>query len=152
MPVIKLETTIIAPVDICFNLSRSIDVHVGSMSESKEKAIAGVTSGLIGLDETVTWKAWHFSIPMKMTVKITSLNFPDSFTDKMIKGPFSKMKHVHQFIAQGPATVMKDIFEYTSPLGMLGKMVDILFLRNYMQRLLERRNDFIKQQAEDAAS
>ncbi|WP_421978731.1 hypothetical protein [Roseivirga seohaensis] len=54
MPVIRIETIIKAPVQRCFDLSRSIDLHQISTIETKERAIAGKTSGLIGLNETVT--------------------------------------------------------------------------------------------------
>lgn len=148
MPVIKLETTIKASIETCFNLSRNIDAHVGSMAGSSEQAIAGVTTGLIDLDETVTWKARHFGILMKMTVKITQLDAPNSFTDEMIKGPFSKMKHKHLFCRKEDATVMVDVFEYNSPLGLLGNLADKLFLRGYMEHLLVTRNAFIKHEAE----
>ena len=43
---------------------------------------------------------------------------------------------------------MKDVFDYTSPLGILGKIADGLFLKRYMRRLLEDRNQVLKQQAE----
>lgn len=73
MPCIKIETTIHAPVQRCFDLSRSIDLHQISTIETKERAIAGKTSGLIGLNETVTWQAKHFGITQKLTSKITVL-------------------------------------------------------------------------------
>jgi hypothetical protein len=40
-------TDIAAPTGVCFDLSRSIDLHLESMVASNERAVAGVTSGLI---------------------------------------------------------------------------------------------------------
>jgi len=54
MPVIELKTAIKAPVERCFDLSRSIDLHKISTAHTNEEAIAGVTSGLIGPNEWVT--------------------------------------------------------------------------------------------------
>ena len=54
MPKIKLETEINAPQKIVFDLSRSIDLHKISTKETNEEAIAGVTSGLIGENQSVT--------------------------------------------------------------------------------------------------
>lgn len=51
MPVIILHTQINAPIERCFDLSRSIDLHKISTAHTKEEAINGVTSGLINLDE-----------------------------------------------------------------------------------------------------
>jgi hypothetical protein len=45
MPVITLTTEIAASIDVVFDLSRSIDLHVESTSQTNEKAIAGRISG-----------------------------------------------------------------------------------------------------------
>ena len=148
MPCIKIETTIHAPVQRCFDLSRSIDLHQISTIETKERAIAGKTSGLIGLNETVTWQAKHFGITQKLTSKITVFNSPHYFVDEMVKGAFKSFKHEHHFEEINGQTQMKDRFDYTSPLGILGKLFDKLILEKYMFKLLEKRNQVIKEYAE----
>ena len=62
MPIVKLVTDIRAPIERVFDLSLSIDMHKASMAGSGETAVAGVTSGLIGLGESVTWRARHFGV------------------------------------------------------------------------------------------
>jgi len=62
MPTIKLETKIKSGINICFDLSRSIDLHQISTVKTNEKAIDGRTKGLIDLNEFVTWRATHFGI------------------------------------------------------------------------------------------
>jgi hypothetical protein len=54
---IRLETVIAAPAGDCFHLSLSVDAHTASMSRSGERAIGGVTSGVMKLGDTVTWRA-----------------------------------------------------------------------------------------------
>lgn len=44
---------------------------------------------------------------------------------------------------------MTDDFDYRSPLGPLGIIADVVFLKAYMTRLLEERNKVIKQFAEN---
>ena len=56
MPLVRLETLIHAPIDRCFDLSRDIDLHIRSTEGTEEIAVAGVTTGLIGLGEEVTWE------------------------------------------------------------------------------------------------
>jgi hypothetical protein len=51
MPVIRLETVIKAPLERCFDLSRDIDIHVRSTEQTREVAVAGVTTGLINFGE-----------------------------------------------------------------------------------------------------
>lgn len=148
MPIIELQTKIIAKKEIVFDLARSIDLHKISIAFSKEEAIAGRTSGLIELNESVTWRAKHFGVYQKLTSKITEMDKPNSFTDEMQKGAFKSFRHVHHFKAIGTETIMTDIFKYTSPLGFLGRIADKLFLRKYMTTLLEERNAVIKEFAE----
>lgn len=62
MPKIKIELLINARREIIFDLARNIDFHKESTKQTQEEAIAGKTSGLIGLGESVTWRAKHFGI------------------------------------------------------------------------------------------
>jgi len=44
---------------------------------------------------------------------------------------------------------MTDVFDYKSPLGFLGSVADVLFLKRYMTKLLTERNRVVKLFAED---
>ncbi|TWR23971.1 SRPBCC family protein [Mucilaginibacter achroorhodeus] len=148
MPVITLTTIINAPVERCFDISRDIDIHIASTVHTGERAIAGRTSGLIGLGESVTWRAKHFGIWQNLTSKITEFKFPEYFVDEMVNGAFKSFRHEHHFEASGDSTIMRDVFDYRSPLGVLGKLADFLFVKHYMKRLLIIRNGVIKGEAE----
>lgn len=149
MPFIRLETLIRAPAARCFDLSRDIGVHVASTGGTRERAVAGVTSGLINLGETVTWEATHFFVRQRMTSKITAFERPLMFVDEMQRGPFGRWRHAHLFEERDGATLMVDEVEYASPLGPLGRLADALFLESYMTRLLAGRNAYIKRLAEE---
>lgn len=151
MPVITIITSINAPVQVVFDLSRSVDLHKLSTVQTNEEAIAGKTSGLIGEGESVTWRAKHLGFYQVLTSKITFFDSPNKFTDEMVNGAFKSFVHQHYFEAKNGVTVMTDVFDYESPLGLLGKMADGLFLKQYMKRLLEKRNQTIKEFAEDSA-
>lgn len=148
MPTLQLTTCIQSTQEIVFDLSRSIDVHKISTQKTDEEAIAGVTTGLIRLDEWVTWRAKHFGIYQKLTSKITTFDRPNSFTDEMVKGAFKSFKHQHIFKKTEHGTEMIDIFEYKSPFGIFGKLADSIFLKSYMTNLLKERNQIIKDFAE----
>lgn len=151
MPTIRLTTTIRAPREVCFDLSRSIDLHMESTAHTGERAIAGRTSGLIGPGETVTWRARHFGVWQNLTSRITGYERPAIFVDEMVEGAFRSIRHEHRFEVFDGATVMYDVFAYRSPLGWLGRVADFLFLKKYMRRLLEQRNAVIRAAAEQAA-
>lgn len=148
MPKIEIEVEINAPIERVFDLARCIDLHEESMAQTNEKAVGGVTKGLINLDETVTWEATHFGIRQKLTSKITAFDRPKYFQDAMLKGAFEGFTHDHFFIEKDGKVLMKDVFDYRSPLGFLGHIADFLFLESYMKELLTNRNLLIKRIAE----
>jgi ligand-binding SRPBCC domain-containing protein len=113
------------------------------MAKSREKAVGGVTSGLISLGEAVTWRAWHFWLPIHMTSRITEMAAPDYFVDEQVKGPFRRFRHVHEFQDDGEETVMIDRIEFAAPLGPLGRIVEKLFLARYLRHLIETRNQYL---------
>lgn len=148
MPAIRLSTTIQAPREVCFDLSRSIDLHMISTARTGESAVAGRTSGLMSPGETVTWRARHFGVWQTLTSWITTYDRPAFFVDEMLRGAFQSFRHEHRFETSGSMTLMHDTFTYTSPLGFLGRFADLLFLEKYMRRLLEERNAVIREYAE----
>ena len=149
MATIILKTLINAPIERCFDLARSIDLHVQSMQSSGEKAIAGKRAGLIGLHESVTWRAKHFGIPFEMTNRISTMEYPTRFVDEMVKGPFKKLHHQHLFKIIDSQTEMTDVFEFQAPFGLLGRFVEKIFLKKYMLKLLSERNGMIKRKGEE---
>src|SRR5690554_5662574 len=106
MPKIELITEINSTLEICFDLSRSIDLHKISTAQTNEQAIAGRTSGLINLNETVTWQATHFGVKQKLSSKITALERPNYFTDEQVKGIFKSIVHEHKFEKVGNMVIM----------------------------------------------
>lgn len=148
MPRIKLETFIRSNLQTCFDLSRSIDLHKISTSHTAEEAINGRTTGLIGLDEFVTWRAVHFGIRQQLTTRITAFNSPFHFRDEQEKGAFNFFTHDHYFKEVDGGVCMLDVFEFRSPLGPLGLLADKLVLTRYMTKLLLTRNAVIKEFAE----
>jgi ligand-binding SRPBCC domain-containing protein len=145
---IQLETQIHAPLERCFDLARSIDLHTVSTEGSNEKAVGGRTKGLILEGETVTWIATHFFVRQTLTTKIVSMQRPNRFYDVMQRGTFKSMEHEHIFRHQNGVTIMIDDFVYEPPFKILGQIFDKLILRRYMTRLLTVRNSTIKQVAE----
>ncbi|SEL97860.1 SRPBCC family protein [Parapedobacter koreensis] len=148
MPIIELKTDIVAPIDVCFDLARSIDFHQLSTGNTRERAVAGITTGLIGLGETVTWEATHFGIRQRLTSVITAYERPYHFCDEMVKGAFSYIRHDHFFEEINGAAVMIDRFDFGSPLGILGRLTNRLVLTGYLRKFISQRNALIKQYAE----
>ena len=148
MAVVTVTTRIAAPRERCFDLARSIDLHVDSMGHTGERAVAGVTSGLIGMGQEVTWEGRHFGVRQRFTSRITAFRPPAHFQDTMVRGAFAAFVHDHDFEPADGGTLMRDRLAFRSPLGPIGAVIDRLLLRRYLERLLQRRNLVIKRAAE----
>ena len=148
MPVIDLTTEVRAPIERAFDLACSVELHMASTAQTGERAVAGVTSGLMALGHEVTWRARHFGVWQHLTSRITAFARPFHFRDSMVRGAFQRFDHDHFFAQRGEITVMRDVFDFQSPLGILGRIADRLYLTDYMRRLLLTRNALIKTAAE----
>ena len=101
-------------------------MHRHSVAHTQERPVAGVTSGIIKLGDTVTWEAVHFGIKQHLTTQITAYERPYRFTDEMLKGAFHDITHLHEFVPQPSGTLLIDLFEFHAPLGFLGKLAETL--------------------------
>jgi ligand-binding SRPBCC domain-containing protein len=136
MPLIKLETIINAPVQLCFDLARDVDVHMASTASTGERAIDGITSGMMNLGDTVTWEARHLFVRQRFTSKIVAFDPPHMFKDEMQRGAFKRFRHTHLFEATEGGTRMIDELDFA------------LLLKSYVSRFLVAHNDYIKRLAE----
>ncbi len=147
---IRLATWIDAPVERCFLLSLSIDLHVASARSTRERAIGGVTSGLIGEGQTVTFRGRHFGVPWRHTGRIEELRPHSYFRDVMVAGAFRYFEHEHHFAAMDDGTRIRDDVRFEPRYGLLGWLATKLFVRRHLEQFLIERNAVIKRVAESA--
>ncbi len=149
MPTIHLTSFIAAPAEVVFDLSRHIGLHKESMAGHKEEAVAGTRFGLIGKEETVTWRARHLFKERLMRVKITEMKTGEMFIDEQVEGDFKMMKHEHYFKPCDNGTILIDLLHFETPYGIFGKWFNALYLTGYMKKLLDQRNKTIREYAEN---
>ncbi|WP_308634651.1 SRPBCC family protein [Paenibacillus silvisoli] len=149
MVTVEINVWIDAPIEVCFDLARDIDVHTRTVwRHTKEQAVAGTTSGPIGGGETVTFEATHLGVRQRLTSKITEFRAPYYFVDEMQRGAFKSLRHEHHFETKQGKTLMRDTLTFSAPLGWLGLIAERLVLKRYMKRFLQHRNEQLKQLAE----
>lgn len=148
MPTIEVLTPIVAPPALCCRLALSVDLHAISTERTRESIVGGVRTGVLGLHDSVTFRARHFGVWQTLISKVTELAFPGYFCDVMQQGAFKSMRHEHYFDATEHGTLMRDVFAFESPLGILGKLADALVLKRYLQRFLQQRGAVVKHYAE----
>lgn len=152
MTTIVVETRIAAPIETCFDLARDVDAHVETSSWTGERAVGGKTSGLLELHDVVTFEAVHFGIRQRLTARIVELDRPRRFVDEMVKGAFSSLRHVHEFVVDGEAVLVRDTLTWRSPLGPLGVLADKLFVAAHMRDFMLRKHSELKALAERSAN
>lgn len=148
MPIVRLQTEIQAPIERVFDLCRNVEVHIKSTPYTDEKAVDGVTSGLLNLGDAVTWEATHLGVRQRLASHITVCKPPYFFQDKMLSGAFTAFTHDHYFHISGNTTTVEDRFNFESPFGFLGTLFNHFFLIEYMRQFLEIRLYIVKGIAE----
>lgn len=151
MPVLRVETMIRAPARRCFDLARSVEVHLESTASTGEQAVGGVTSGLLGVGDEVTWRATHLYVRQHLTSRISEFHPPHHFRDSMVRGAFARFDHDHHFDERPGGTRMLDVFDFDAPLGVLGRLAERAFLSAYLERFLRVRGALIREVAESDA-
>jgi len=150
MATIQHVTFIAAPIELCFNLARTVEVHGGKHMWTVQKAVGGVTAGIMENGESVTWETSHFGLKLNLTSQIIHMEKPYTFTDKMIEGAFHSFTHTHEFIEKDKGTMMTDTFSYKAPFGIFGRIADRLFMANYMRRFITKQAENVKWFAESS--
>ncbi|MBD3919508.1 SRPBCC family protein [Paenibacillus sp. PR3] len=150
MITLRTEIIINAPIQICFDYARDIEVHTKTVwPHTRELAVDGVREGRIGPGDSVTFEAKHLFVRQRLTSKIIEYQEPELFTDVMQRGIFKSLRHRHEFIEQDEKTLMIDILRFEAPLGIVGKIIEQLILKKYIKSFLEYRNNKLKKLIEE---
>lgn len=137
---IELQTLIAAPAERCFDLSLSIELHLDSTAGTGERVVEGVSSGVLGPGDEVTWEARHLGRRRRLSMTISAYDRPRMFRDEMVRGPLRRLAHDHYFEPAEHGTLMLDVFDFSSGLPPL----DAVVLGPHFRRFLVRRNEVIR--------
>lgn len=153
MTSLVVVTRIEAPIELCFDLARSIEAHNQSSAFTGERAVPpGRTTGLLEIGDVVTFEGVHFGMRQRFTARITELNRPYLFVDELVKSSFRSMRHIHDFRSVGGVTIMTDALEWRSPFGPLGVLADAVAVKRHMRAFLVRKQGVLKEMAERVAA
>lgn len=143
MAAFVLERVIAAPPSAVFAASLDPGLHVRSMARYGETMVEAPAGGAFTEGSTVTWRARHFGIPFRLRPVVFDIDPPHGFSDRQLSGPFGDFLHEHVFEEHPRGTLMRDTITFRSPFGPIGPIVDRLFMREYMRRLISERNDLL---------
>jgi ligand-binding SRPBCC domain-containing protein len=148
MEIIRVGTWIDAPVERCFLLSLSVDLHVATARSTQEHASTEAVRGTIGEGDTLTFKGHHFGMRGRHTTLIEKLRPHGYYRDVMISGPFQHFEHDHHFATMDDGTRMRDEIRFSAGSGLLSRLATRMFLRKRLKAFLIERNAMIKRLAE----
>jgi ligand-binding SRPBCC domain-containing protein len=144
METIRLATWINAPVERCFRLSLSIDLHMDAARSTHETAVAGVTSGLIGEGETVTFQTRHLGLHHSHTSRIEILRPYTYIFEVMVAGSFRHFEHHHHFAPMDDGTRVRQEIRFSARWGLAGQVA----AKKRLMKVWNEHNAFLKQVAE----
>ena len=147
---IEVATEIDAPPSRVFEIELDTDAHAASLASSRETSTTSSGQRLLVLGDDGTFRARHLGLWWTLTSRITEFDRPTRFVDEQVRGPFVRMRHEHLFVARPDgSTLMIDRMSFQAPLGVLGRLVDVV-LAAYLRRLLQERAAYVKALAERA--
>jgi ligand-binding SRPBCC domain-containing protein len=150
---IVVKTDIGASITRCFDLARDVDVHCRTSAFTFERVLPpGRTTGLLELNDTITFEGRHFGLRWRLTARIVEMDRPNRFVDESVKGAFRFLRHVHEFREQNGRTQMIDTLEWQAPLGPLGRLADWLLLERHMSWYVNTKQQAMKSLAERGAA
>ncbi len=149
MITVRHEVRIRAPAERCFDLARSVDLHVDSATAIAARAVGGKTHGLSGSGDETKWSARFCGVRFAMTTRVEDFATPTGFGDRLTRGLLRRFEHAYRFKAQpdGGCT-MSDELTIEAPFGPLGRLAERFYLSRRMLTLVRRRLEYIRRVAE----
>lgn len=149
---IVIETSIAAPRELCFDLALNVEAHAESAAFSGERVVLpGRLTGQLQTGDLIAFEGKHFGMRQRFVAKIVSIERPQRFVDEMVEGMFRSLRHDHIFEEAGENTVMRDVLEWESPLGFLGRLADSLCLESHMRWFVSTKQQRLARIAERRA-
>lgn len=88
---------------------------------------------------TPLWK-----IRLEWVTEITAVQKPLYFIDEQRFGPYAFWHHEHWFTAISGGVLMEDIIYYKLPLGVLGKALHSLKIKNDLEEIFKHRQTILE--------
>jgi ligand-binding SRPBCC domain-containing protein len=84
-----------------------------------------------------------FGVPVRWRTRITDWQPGKRFVDEQESGPYALWRHMHEFEARGTSTLVRDVVDYSEPLGPVGTVAHVVLVRRTLDRIFDFRRDAI---------
>lgn len=96
--------------------------------------------------QIITYKAKVVPlVTMTWVTEIKSVDEGVSFIDEQRFGPYRLWHHRHTFEEIEGGVLMKDLVHYVMPLGWLGSLAHVLFVRRKLERIFDFRRKVLEE-------
>lgn len=85
-----------------------------------------------------------FKVPLCWKTEIVNVKKECFFTDRQLKGPYKIWEHTHTFTASKEGVWVQDIVNYQLPLGILGRIAYVLFVKNKIEKIFTYRKNILE--------
>jgi ligand-binding SRPBCC domain-containing protein len=140
---LRARTVIDAPIDATFAFfSKPANLGVitpAAMQFSIPGEVPPMAAGTV-----IDYRVRVGPLPVRWRTRITKWEPGRGFVDLQENGPYRFWWHEHTFRPDGPRTVMEDRVYYTPPFGLVGRMVNRLFIQSALRKIFQYRGDVIR--------
>lgn len=85
-----------------------------------------------------------FGAPLRWRSRVTAWEPGVRFVDEQESGPYAFWHHAHEFESDGECTHVRDVVDYSLPLGPLGSLAHVLFVERTLGRIFDFRREAIR--------
>jgi ligand-binding SRPBCC domain-containing protein len=97
--------------------------------------------------QIITYKVSPFpGVKTNWVTEITHVSAGSFFVDEQRFGPYRMWHHEHHFEVQNDGVLMTDRVSYKLPLGFLGRIAHLLFVKNQLKQIFEYREIFLEKE------
>jgi ligand-binding SRPBCC domain-containing protein len=82
-------------------------------------------------------------LPLRWTSAIEEWEPGRSFVDRQLRGPYGLWHHRHTFETSGSGTIVRDEVDYALPLGPVGELAHLLFVKPDLNRIFAYRHEAV---------
>lgn len=103
----------------------------------------------MGAGTLLDYRLGLHGMPLRWRTRIEVWEPPRRFVDVQVSGPYTLWEHAHEFEPAGfEAVVIHDHIRYALPLGPLGELAHLLFVRRDLERIFDYRRDAVHERLE----
>jgi ligand-binding SRPBCC domain-containing protein len=97
----------------------------------------------MGPDALIEYRLRLHGMPIRWVARIEVWEPERRFVDAQVRGPFRMWRHTHSFEPDGEGTLVRDLVRYALPLGPVGALAHVAFVRQDLEGIFDYRQEAV---------